>query len=444
MSFSSDREAAGPEIQLRSITREAEKMFEALSRTDQERVRKVVAQPPPRHRCEKVKAQTKEGVYHFAAGESLRISFCQRSDIEACIVHIGTHTEFDRFAKHYSGLKSDNIIALEESSLMAKSPTASMTNQSHILKDRISDMSKLLADDLCEVIAQAQETLRDEIESACVKPIKETVQKLEQSLAESTKKSENGLAQLRGDTHDVDTRLSQRIDHAEKVCRELASHMQGLATDLSQYSDASTQKLSEVRNELMELGKSAVGLRQELQAGLDRLAAEHDGHRQKAEQQWQVAGNRLEDTSKRLEAAEQQSQQANCRFQAIESRLQAVDQQLAEIAAAAQPLRDGFDQWRTQVETQLATLEKSLQSFRGQLTQGRDILAEVQSRQEQLAAAVGQLAQQVAELLAARNRRWGNRLRAWWDAIRRRVAGTCGMRRAPRPASCISQGREEP
>ena len=438
-----ERDAPGPEISLRFITRDAEKLFNALAPDDQRRVARAIAQPPPRNRCELVTALAKERVFHFAVGESLRISFCQHPEGGNCIIHIGTHAEFDRFAKHYAGCNSTNVILLAESSIMAKTDTRPAAYGQQAVLEKIGEMFQLLGDGMREVIKETRDGLRSEIQSELLEPTRESLRKLERTVEDLTKKTSNEVAQIRGDSYKEVSQVAQRIDEAEKLCRDLASQTRNLQICLGQLEEGSKNALEKACNEIMDqMAHTAADLRGQMEAGLARLSDQHEAHRRKAEDQWQATSGRLEAAESRLHEAAQQSQQAECRLQAIESRLGAVDQHLAQVTVAAEAQRDALEKWQAHVTAQQAKLEDTLVSLVRQVSQVGESLAEARSRQAQSAADLAEQARLVAQLIAARNRSWGYRLRAWWDGIRRKVLGAWRGPAAQQSAPCSSNPKK--
>jgi hypothetical protein len=70
-------------------------------------------------RLRQVKRLRKFGVRHFDVTESVRVSYrpCRG---EACVIQIGSHAEFDHFARRYNGEVPYQVIPLGESTVMSK------------------------------------------------------------------------------------------------------------------------------------------------------------------------------------------------------------------------------------------------------------------------------------------------------------------------------------
>ncbi|MCA9067688.1 MAG: hypothetical protein KDA84_02110 [Planctomycetaceae bacterium] len=109
-------------VTLQTITRTAEKQFSRLSTDDQKKVLKKLKSPVPREQCTLVQNLRRFRVFHFSASETLRISFL-RFQQRNCIVDIGIHPDFDRFAKNFRGCASQPISTLKDSPIMKNQTT---------------------------------------------------------------------------------------------------------------------------------------------------------------------------------------------------------------------------------------------------------------------------------------------------------------------------------
>src|SRR5262245_16389295 len=107
-------------VRLHALTPQAAKQIEQLTKTDRQRVVATVSKPVCANRCRQLHGNlAKYRVYHFDVTDSLRVSY-RRIDSKACILHVGTHPEFDEFAAHYTGSLPNQLIPIEESTMMTQ------------------------------------------------------------------------------------------------------------------------------------------------------------------------------------------------------------------------------------------------------------------------------------------------------------------------------------
>lgn len=413
MSAPRDADANGPRVILRNITREALKQFEALARTDQRQVAKAIAQPPLWSHCELVQGLKKHRVHHFRASETLRISFAQGPNDEACIGHIGTHAEFDQFAQRYDGCLFANAIPLEERSIMAPAqarPCPSPGDQK-ALGDQIREMSQLFESSMGEVIKASHAELHRRIEFEFVKPMHKSMEELQHKVAEIGRKAETDAAQLRGDAHKKDTELDGRIAHTEHTCRELWSDVQALKTDLEQ--KASTEALAQSRNELKEqIAHAEAKAHGDLEAGLARLASEQAADRQSSSQQWQAAAQRQADAEQRLQSVEEQLCRWLERVRSLEEEARQMTAQLTSVMGMANAEREAAAEWRRQWGEQLAGQVRAIDGLAEQMCAFDGALKDLRTCQQRMEHQITDLECRLSALSATLQRGLGYRVRA--------------------------------
>lgn len=428
----------GPTVELHFVTRDALKQFEALCPKDQCLVARAIAQPPPRNRCELVQGLKKDRVYHFRASETLRVSF-QDINTGACVVHIGTHAEFDRFAEHYDGYLAYNPIPLKETPIMAKinATTAAensvATGPSDATSGRIAEMAELFGAAMQEVLAQAQEEILRRVESGS-KSLQESLQKLERKVTDTANKADKDIAQLRADSQKQDSFLGEKIKQAETLCRDLSSQVRGLQTDLEQLVDASDQALKQARTELNDqLGRTAAELREQFKAGLERLATDQTTDRQAADQQWHSAQERLAEAERRAQSAEDHLRQLDGRVHTLEAQSQHAAEQLSGALASLQGKFEAADDRRRQSEDQLAGLIQAIGGLTEQVHHLAVELSDLQTQHQQLRQSFTDVARQVEALTCQRQRRLASRLGIWLrracDRLRSKQTGNASQER---------------
>lgn len=116
----SPRTARATEFRMRQWTRSARKQFLALTPKHQVEVAEHIAEAIPAYLCRPVYNLDRFKVYHFHASDTLVVSYVLRAGGEGCIVHIGTHPEFDHFADHYTGSAPAQIIPIDENDMHKK------------------------------------------------------------------------------------------------------------------------------------------------------------------------------------------------------------------------------------------------------------------------------------------------------------------------------------
>jgi hypothetical protein len=99
------------------ITYPTVKSVSRLSAVFRRQVSKELAGVVPSGRCTSVKNLQRYCVYHFDVNETVRVCFRLLGDGRAVVIHVGTHAEFNHFAKHYRGTLP-RITPIQECELM--------------------------------------------------------------------------------------------------------------------------------------------------------------------------------------------------------------------------------------------------------------------------------------------------------------------------------------
>ncbi len=124
-------------VRMTLLTQAAEEQFARLSATDRHRLAAALARTVAGSRCRLVTKLAKYRIYHFDVTDTVRVSFRLVSG-RACVLHVGTHPEFDAFADRYSGSLPNTLIAIEESEVMKKhnqngTPAPKVEPANHVL-----------------------------------------------------------------------------------------------------------------------------------------------------------------------------------------------------------------------------------------------------------------------------------------------------------------------
>lgn len=109
-------------IRMRDISRGAEKQLERLTPLHRCRIVDALERPVQAKLCQQIHSCAKWNVSHFAVGK-LRVTFRVVNKRE-CVIHVGTHEAFDKFAAFYDGALPSERIPLEESTVMSQNKAA--------------------------------------------------------------------------------------------------------------------------------------------------------------------------------------------------------------------------------------------------------------------------------------------------------------------------------
>jgi hypothetical protein len=99
------------------LTPQGERSLEQLAPPDRLKVVRVLASPVRQEKCRKLARLGRYGLWHFNVTRSIRVTY-RILDGSACVLHVGTHPEFDHFVDHYSGNVPNKLILIEESTVM--------------------------------------------------------------------------------------------------------------------------------------------------------------------------------------------------------------------------------------------------------------------------------------------------------------------------------------
>lgn len=109
----SNSDAGNDLVFFHTITRAAKTQLRKQSNEVQEQVIRIFKGGKQSYACTPVQGQSKLDAKHARVNQSVRISFIPIGE-ENCVVHIGPHSEFEKFAHNYSGVQtSKNIFKIK-------------------------------------------------------------------------------------------------------------------------------------------------------------------------------------------------------------------------------------------------------------------------------------------------------------------------------------------
>jgi uncharacterized coiled-coil protein SlyX len=378
---------SAPMVSLRWISRQAEAQVSRLSPVDRARIITALFRPIPRNRCELVKNLSQYRVYHFRASQTLRVSY-RPTEQGLCVIHIGTHPEFDRFAQHFAGQSPSNLIPLPESTVMKdyqhagkNGPANTASSQTHVVPapQIAKDDEQLLVESLREIIGKTIETRQEALASDWVTRLDGVRKTLEQNCQESGRKIAqqetrlNGLNGLMNECRGKLADLGQNADKLGKCQQELTTLVAQDRSNLQNSCETQGRALEEIQ---LEVTRHAV------QVKVDRNEVEH----------------RMADFNGRLE---ERSQEFGTRLDAAAESIE-----LQEAANKA---------WMSRLEGRMSGLEPRLWSLD---TGFSDLAKTVQEQQRTITGlqeAMSRISKQLAELTAPRSWR---RLLSWARSVR--------------------------
>jgi hypothetical protein len=109
-------------VRMHDLTPQAEKNIAQLAPPDRLKVLRILHHPVRQERCGKLSRLARYGLWHFDVTRSIRVTYRLLGG-RACVLHVGTHAEFDHFVDHYSGNIPSHLIPMEESIVMKKHST---------------------------------------------------------------------------------------------------------------------------------------------------------------------------------------------------------------------------------------------------------------------------------------------------------------------------------
>lgn len=288
MTTVSEATVSGPLVNLTWITRQAEGQAGQLGPPDQAKIAQALTRPLPRNRCELVDNLAQYRVYHFRASRTLRISY-RPTERGLCVIHVGKHSEFDRFARHFAGQAPTNLIPLQESLIMknqqhgSKNGVAkSLSNQAAAQQPHrtVDEDEQFLIESLREVITKAIGPRHDALASdwtgrldAMRTDVERTVQECARKIALQDSRLSSFAAEHQGKLTD----LGKTANEIGKNQHDLTALVTQARSDFEDRSAAQRNTLEEVRAEVARHALQAGVARNEVEQrvmALDHLLSE--------------------------------------------------------------------------------------------------------------------------------------------------------------------------
>lgn len=356
-------------IRMEAITPSAEKQVKRLSPTGRSKVIAALTQAIPRERCELVTSLRQHRVFHFDTTDTIRVSY-REVDGQTCVIHVGTHPEFDRFANCYRGTLPNRLIPIEESDVMKQNHKRPQTNNpavtamiadgapspttaregAHLLSrailsifDKAFDGKKTRLD----ADIEARDQLLDEQLGRLKEQLagqKNALQSLEQVITQQGRHFQTDFATLRQDFNIVKAESDSRV-------RDLEARLASTAVTLD----------NQVQARLGALTAEIVGSMTPLATRIDGLLEEH----QTLLRQFSVRDQLAQEMAVALAASQEKSRALDSALGRNEHACTALAAKVNQLAAAVHEIAEAFA--RQQVEREQRSFTSRLNRLYGTL-----------------------------------------------------------------------------
>ena len=367
MTTSTQSTVTGPLVNLTWITRQAERQVGQLDNVDQAKIAAALVRSLPRNRCELVDNLAQYRVYHFRASKTLRISY-RPTERGLCVIHVGTHSQFDRFARHFAGQSPTNLVPLQESQIMTSQQhvrkngaakalsTQASLQQSHQPADEDEQM---LVESLREVITKVVGSRHDSLASdwtARLDAVRRDVEQTVQEFARKIAQQDSRLNSLAGEYNGKLADVGQHVDEISKNHRELSGLLALVRSDVEERCASLGHALEEVRAEVA---------RHAVQASVTRNEVEHrvTALNSQVEERAREIGLRLDSLAGMVESHRATNETSaaglKARVVAAEQTLGSLNQVLQRLAATVQTQQEtitGLQEALSHVSAQLEPL----------------------------------------------------------------------------------------
>ena len=386
------RTALSEGIRMSLITAQAEKQFQQLSASDRLRVAEDLGKAVCGNRCRLVSNLRKLRVYHFDSTYTLRVSY-RLLDGRACVLHIGSHTEFRQFATCYTGTLPNSPIPIEESTVMIKYQTNghSAAKVEPSATASVAPTEAKPEENVAENLARLLLASRAFEERA--KSIDDTIVRFMEDARDSA------VEKVEGELEHVEGRLSGH----RAALEELRGVVAGLRDELSAVNEGVAVHHGEVdaRLEAQRAGLSAVGARlgelvEKCDGDLAAIAIavrnveeESGDFARKIEARLEAFSAALASRVDRIAADEEQLVR---RLDELDTRLEELvakyERDLTAIATAVRNVEQGSGDFARNIEARLGAITAAL---------AEDRTATIASRVDRIAADEEQLVRRLDE-----------------------------------------------
>ena len=144
-------------VQMRLITRSAQRAIAGLSPESRRRVCQALVKPVPRQNCTRLHGTVLPNVWHFRVSDSLRITFVYGKNQKSmpCVVHAGRHKAMERFLTVWDGGVT-HVSEIEEFAMKEKHVNGKQSNKSLL----VPTQGEALASNEDELLVQALRAIR--------------------------------------------------------------------------------------------------------------------------------------------------------------------------------------------------------------------------------------------------------------------------------------------
>lgn len=246
-----------PTTTLAWITRQAESQAGQLCPLDQAKIAQTLARPLPQKRCAIIENLAQYRVYHFRVSKTLRISY-RPTERGLCVIHVGKHSEFDRFARHFTGQAPINLIPLQESLIMKHQQHCNTNGATKVLSSQAAaqqppraadEDEQLLVESLREIITKAIRPRHEALASDWAGRLDATRKDLDRTVQECTRK----IAQQDSRLSSLSAEHRARMTDLAKTTDEIGRNQQELTTQLAQVLSDFEDRWAPQRNALAQV-----------------------------------------------------------------------------------------------------------------------------------------------------------------------------------------------
>lgn len=429
-------------IHFDSITNAAFKQWKKLSRKFQKMVATCLKEGKHSYLCTVVMGQAHLDVKHFRVSQSVRVSYMPHNG-KNCVVHIGVHSEFDKFSCNFTGISTNQkILTLQETIFMpngkqnnSSSKPVKPTRQTNnvgkqtenpqkqpvgwglfkqavtsVLDDQVNQ-TLITYEGNFERVGAKVERLSTDVKANAGKL--DSVESTQNALENRFKKSEATLNELKADNETtasainrLDTYDKQRNESIHKLQNE-ASRLDGLLTTTKESVLSTGVKLNGLKNELNQASSRHTSAQEKLASDHATLVSKHESLVQEsADLQKQIDVLTVGGQALRTEANDLASalSAATIRVTGLELKAKEQQDQLASQSADFQNAVGEFESQISSLKAQHAAEINGLQQS----------LEHASQRLETMDARLHELQQQQAAEQAARNAPFLQRLRRWF------------------------------
>lgn len=332
-----------------TITRAAKGQLRKLSGEIQQQVFRIFKAGKQSYACTAVQGQSRLDAKHARVTQSVRISYIPHKD-QNCVVHIGTHKEFEKFADHFAGVQQDQKV-YEIQELLAAHEREQQAAEAKEASDATPSPQPKPAIEPSDHARSFTELFQTMVLGVIDDQVNEHLIKLET-------KVDNVL-------HDIE-RNTGKVASVETLQSRLENKTQQYDADLKTLHEAAeeTSKTVQSLSHLQTQRKERINKLQKMIVAVER---EHEGHDQLLiELKGDLASHDRRNVFERKKLADKHSELSSRHQQLANTSVelvQRVDQNHLELQTEANYLRDSLSKAReriTELETESANQQEHL------------------------------------------------------------------------------------